>query len=223
MGKLRVGVLISGSGSNLQSIIDHCEAGKLSATVEVVISNNKDAFGLERARRHRIPAVVVDHRKYKDRLDFEKKISDTLDAYGVELVALAGFMRVLTPFFVQKYRWRLMNIHPALLPSFPGIQVQKKALEYGVRFSGCTVHFVDEGTDTGPIIIQAVVPVLQDDTPQSLAERILREEHKIYPKAIQLFAEGRLEVKGRRVFIKDYVAPPDAMLMNPSYDLGLEQ
>jgi len=198
--RLRLGVLVSGRGSNLQAIIDASEAGRIDAAVVIVISDVADAYALDRARAHRIEAAFVDPRHFKTRESFDAAVIDVLRKRDVELVCLAGFMRILSPHFVREFRNRIMNIHPALLPAFPGLHVQRKALQHGAKYSGCTVHFVDEGTDTGPIIIQAVVPVLDNDTEESLSARILRYEHQIYPRAIQLFAEGRLEVRGRRVF-----------------------
>ncbi len=199
---LNIGVLISGRGSNLQAIIDGIERGKVAARISVVVSNNPDAYGLERARKHGIPAVVVDHRKYSTRQEFESVLIERLNEKGVELVVLAGFMRVLTERFLKAFPSRVVNIHPALLPSFPGVGVQAKAVDYGVRFSGCTVHFVNEGVDTGPIIAQAVVPVYPTDTGEVLADRILKMEHQIYPKVIHWIAEGRVRVEGRRVFVE---------------------
>jgi len=196
---LRIGVLASGRGSNLQAIIDAAEAGKLDAAVVVVLSDNAEAYALERARRHRIASAVVDPQAYPTREAFDAALIAALTAHNVELVCLAGYMRVLTSRFIGHFRHRIMNIHPALLPSFPGLHSQRQALHHGVKFSGCTVHFADEGVDTGPIIIQAVVPVFDDDTEESLAARILKFEHQIYPRAIQLYAEGRLKVVGRRV------------------------
>lgn len=197
--KLGIGVLVSGSGSNLQSIIDKAEEGKLDAAIRVVVSNNAGAYALERARKHGIPAVVLDHREYPDRLAFDEAMIAVLKEHDVELVVMAGFMRVLTAPFLQAFPMRVMNIHPALVPSFQGLHGQERAFDYGVKFSGCTVHFADEGVDTGPVIIQAVVPVFDDDTADVLAERILREEHRIYPQAIQYYAEGKLEIVGRKV------------------------
>jgi phosphoribosylglycinamide formyltransferase-1 len=210
-----IGVLISGGGTNLQAIIDAIEAKRLDAAIKLVLSNKSDAHGLTRARRHGIPTEVLDHKSYPSREAYDQAMVDLLRARGVELVALAGFMRLLSPFFIKAYSNRIMNIHPALLPSFPGLQVQKKAVEHGVRFSGCTVHFVNEECDEGPIIIQAVVPVFSDDTDQSLAARILKEEHRIYPRAIQLYAEGRLRVDGRRVIITGNVKDEGAVLIQP--------
>ncbi len=216
MGKtLSIGVLVSGSGSNLQSIIDHIEKGQLSARIHVVVSNNPDAFALSRAEKHGIPAVVIGHQDFPDRERFDRKMIEVLQSYRVDLVVMAGFMRLLTPLFLKTFPLKIMNIHPALLPSFPGLHVQQKAVDYGVRFSGCTVHFADEGVDTGPIIIQAVVPVYCSDTANILAARILKEEHRIYPQAIQLYAEGKLKVVGRKVLIKDHPEIEALPLHNP--------
>jgi len=213
--KVALGVLISGNGSNLQAIINAIESGRLDAEIRIVISNRQDAQGLARAQRHQIPTQVIDHRSHPDREMYDKILIDTLQARQVELVILAGFMRLLSPLFVRLYSNRIMNIHPALLPSFPGLHVQKKAVEYGVRFSGCTVHFVNEECDEGPIIAQAVVPVFAHDTEETLAERILRQEHRIYPSAIQLYSEGRLRVTGRRVVIEGARANEEAALVEP--------
>src|SRR5574340_1232905 len=193
--KVSIGVLVSGSGSNLQAIIDHIEAGALDAEIKVVTSNNPDAYALERCNKHRIYAVVVDHRQFDSRKDYDRQLITILESSGVELVVMAGFMRILSPDFFLAFPRRIMNIHPALLPAFPGVHVQQKAVEYGVKFSGCTVHFADEGVDTGPIIIQSVVPVFEDDTADTLAARILKEEHRIYPQAIQYYAEGRIQIQ----------------------------
>ncbi|MGE5304856.1 MAG: phosphoribosylglycinamide formyltransferase [Alphaproteobacteria bacterium] len=201
-GKLPIGVLISGGGTNLQAIIEAIEAGNLDARIEIVLSNRADAYGLARAKNHGLPTEVLDHKKFASREAFDEVVVEILRARGVELVVLAGFMRLLSPVFVKAFSNRIMNIHPALLPSFPGLHVQKQAVEHGVRFSGCTVHFVNEECDEGPIIIQAVVPVYPDDTEESLAARILKQEHRIYPRAIQLYSEGRLRVEGRRVVVE---------------------
>jgi phosphoribosylglycinamide formyltransferase-1 len=199
--KTRLGVLISGSGTNLQAIIDRSERGELHAEVVCVISNKADAFGLERARKHGITAIHLDHKAFSGRSEYDAALVKTLQDLNVDLVILAGFMRIVTPVLLDAFPNRVMNIHPALLPSFPGLDAQKQALEYGAKLSGCTVHFVDAGTDTGPIILQSAVPVVEGDTVASLSERIHHEEHKLYPAAIQLFAEGRLKVEGRRVII----------------------
>ena len=213
--QLPLGVLISGSGSNLQAIIDAIEAKRLDAVIQVVISNREDAFGLVRARKHNIPTEIVDHRKFPSREAYDQALVEILQERQAELVILAGFMRLLSPVFVRAYSNHAMNIHPALLPAFPGLHVQRKAAEYGVRFSGCTVHFVTEGCDEGPIIIQAVVPVYPDDTEESLSARILKEEHRIYPRAIQLYSEGRLQVSGRRVLVDGLEKDEDQLLVNP--------
>jgi phosphoribosylglycinamide formyltransferase-1 len=199
--KLHIGVLASGSGSNLQAIIDTIENGSLAAEVTCVISNNVSAFALERARRHGIPAIHLDHRNYSGRENYDGAIVETLQSHGVDLVVLAGFMRIITPVLLRAFPAAVMNIHPALLPAFPGLHAQKQALEYGVKITGCSVHFVDAGTDTGPVIIQAAVPVLPDDTEETLSCRILLEEHRIYSEAIRLFAAGRLKLEGRRVVV----------------------
>ncbi|UCF30179.1 MAG: phosphoribosylglycinamide formyltransferase [bacterium] len=201
----KIAVLISGGGSNLQSIIDSVDGGRLNLEIAVVISNKEGVYGLTRAENHNIPAVVVKHSDFSTREDFERRLIEIIDGCGVELVVLAGFMRVLTPLFVNHYHHRIINIHPALLPSFPGTHGQKQAFDYGVRFTGCTTHFVDEGTDTGPIILQAVVPVLPDDNEETLAARILKEEHRIYPESLRLWSEGRLKIAGRKVRIQDPV------------------
>lgn len=198
---LKVGVLISGNGSNLQSIIDHIEKGSLKAVIKIVISNNPDAYGITRAKKHGIPFVVLKNGDFKNKEEFDLELINILKNNCVDLVILAGFMRIITPTLLKAFPQKIMNIHPALLPSFPGIHGQKQALEYGVKISGCTVHFVDEGVDTGPVILQNAVQVFDDDTEETLAARILKEEHKIYPRAIQLFAEGKIEINGRKVRI----------------------
>lgn len=198
---LKIGVLASGNGSNLQSLIDRSTDGTLPAQVACVISNNATAFALERARRHGIPALHLDHRLFSCREAYDEALVDALREYGVELVALAGFMRIITPLLIDAFPNAIMNIHPALLPSFPGLHAQRQAINHGVKIAGCTVHFVDKGTDTGPIICQASVPVMEDDTEDTLSARILVEEHRCYPMAIRLFAEGRLTVLGRKVII----------------------
>ncbi|BCR05168.1 phosphoribosylglycinamide formyltransferase [Desulfuromonas versatilis] len=213
--KLRIGALASGGGTNLQAIIDRCQEGSIDAEIALVISNNPDAGALERARKAGIHCCCIDHRQFPQREDFDRAVVAQLREAGVELVVLAGFMRLISQVFLEAFPGRIMNIHPALLPAFPGLHVQRKALEYGARFSGCTVHFVDGGCDTGPIIIQAVVPVLDDDTEESLSARILQQEHRIYPRAIQLFAEGRLRIEGRRVLVEGPQPPASAALCNP--------
>jgi phosphoribosylglycinamide formyltransferase-1 len=215
MAKLSLAVLISGGGTNLQAIIDAVESGRLDAKIELVLSNKADAYGLTRARNHGIATEILNHKDFPSREAFDAAVVALLQERGVELVALAGFMRLLSPVFVKAYSNRIMNIHPALLPSFPGLQVQQKAIEHGARFSGCTVHFVNDECDEGPIIIQAVVPVFSDDTADTLAARILEQEHRIYPRAIQLYAEGRLRVVGRRVLVAGATKNGDEALIQP--------
>jgi len=210
-----IGVLVSGSGTNLQAIIDEIAAKRLDAKIEVVLSNKADAYGLVRAKNHGIATEVLDHKQFPSREAYDQAVVDLLRARDVELVVLAGFMRLLSPVFVKAYSNRIMNIHPALLPSFPGLHVQKKAVDHGVRFSGCTVHFVNEECDEGPIIIQAVVPVFPDDTDEVLAARILKQEHRIYPRAIQLYAEGKLRVEGRRVLVDGLAKDDSQVLFQP--------
>jgi len=212
---LRVGALASGGGSNIQSIIDHIESGKLHARIVILLSDHPEAGVLRRGERHGIPHQVINPDDFKNRQDHDRAMISVLKENEVDLVVLAGYMRVISPGFVASFPGRIMNIHPALLPSFPGLHVQQKAADYGVRFSGCTVHFVDEGTDTGPIIIQAVVPVLPGDTGETLGARILKQEHRIYPEAIRLFSEGRLRIEGRHVRILDHAVDADPCLINP--------
>ena len=214
--KIRIGVLVSGNGSNLQSIIDSAEAGKLDVEIACVISNNAKAYALERAKRHQIPAFHLDHRSFPTRKAFDTVVVNLLHDHQVQLVVMAGFNRIITSVLLDAFPMSLMNIHPALLPSFPGTNAQQQALEHGVKIAGCTVHFVDEGTDSGPIIIQAAVPAFDYDTEETLSARILAEEHKIFPKAIQLFAEGRLSVQGRKVLIKPPSKSGGDFLENPA-------
>jgi len=187
---LNIGVLISGRGSNLQAIIDACEARDVPARVSLVISNKADAYGLERAKKHNIPTAV---------LTSESEIVRELEKHDVGLVCLAGYMKIVGEALLKKYFGKIINIHPSLLPAFPGLHGQKQAFDYGVKFSGVTVHFVDEGCDTGPIILQDIVPVLDSDTEETLSARILEQEHKLYPLAVKLFAQGKLRIEGRRV------------------------
>ncbi len=216
MSKLRIAVLVSGRGSNLQAIIDNIEKGLLPAEIAVVISDQPEAYSLERARKHNIPAVPLSAKGYKGkREEYDALLVKELRKHQVELVCLAGFMRIITPSLIKAFPNKILNIHPALLPAFPGLHVQKAALKHGVKFSGCTVHFVDEGMDTGPIIIQAVVPVLDNDTEDSLSERILKQEHKIYSRAIQLYAEGRIRIEGRRVIVVNGKTATDDFVINP--------
>lgn len=198
---LRLAVLVSGNGTNLQAIIDRIEAGEINARIVCVVSTAADAFALERARRHDIATVIHCNGSFASRRDYDAALVEILRSHAVELVVLAGFMRILSPVMIDAFPNSIINIHPALLPAFPGLNAQSQALAYGVRFSGCTVHFVDHGTDTGPIILQAVVPVLDSDTEESLSRRILQEEHRIFPEAVRLFVEGKLTLNGRRVRI----------------------
>jgi phosphoribosylglycinamide formyltransferase-1 len=202
-GRLRVGVLASGRGSNLQSILDAALEPDFPAEVTLVISDRDGAFVLERSAAAGIANVFLNPKDHADRAAFDAAMSARLEAAGVELVCLAGYMRILGPAFVRSWSGRLMNIHPALLPAFPGLHAQRQALEYGAKVAGATVHFVDDGVDTGPIILQASVPVRDDDTEDSLSHRILTEEHRLYPEAVRLYALGRLSVVGRRVRIED--------------------
>ncbi|CVK20571.1 phosphoribosylglycinamide formyltransferase [Sporomusa sphaeroides] len=202
MNKTVIGVLASGRGSNLQAIIDAIEAGRLAVTVGVVISDNPEANVLKRLAGSDIPAVCIDRRQFACRQDFEAAVAEELNVRHVELVVLAGFMRILGRYFIDRFAGKIMNIHPSLLPAFPGENAQLQALQYGVKVSGCTVHFVDEGMDTGPIILQEAVPVMEDDTEETLSERILHAEHILYPRALALYCEGRLCMDGRRVYIK---------------------
>jgi phosphoribosylglycinamide formyltransferase-1 len=199
---VNVGVLVSGSGTNLQAILDAQARGELGAArVVVVVSNIAGVRALERAKTAGVATVVLSHKEYASRQAFDEALVATLRRHGVELVALAGFMRLLTPTFLGAFPQRVVNVHPALLPAFPGIHAQKQALDYGARVTGCTVHFVDEGCDTGPIIAQATVPVLDGDDEATLTTRILAEEHRLYPAAIRDIADGRVQVTGRRVTI----------------------
>ena len=199
MSKKNVAVFVSGSGTNLQAIID---ANIEAANIAVVLSNKPDAYALERALNHNIPVEVVDHKEYESRETFEEEIIERLKQYSIDLVVLAGFMRILTSYFVNSYKHRIINLHPALLPSFPGIHTAKQALDYGVKITGVTVHFVDDGVDTGPIILQSVVPVDDNDTEETLLEKVHEEEHRIFPEAVKLFCEDRLSISGRKVIIK---------------------
>ncbi len=199
---INIGVLASGRGTNLQAIIEAVEEGRIDGKICIAISDNSDSYALKRAKQYDIETQYIDFRSFKNREDYDKKVVEYLKEKKIELVILAGYMRILSPFFINAYKNKIMNIHPALLPSFPGLQVQKKAIDHGVKVSGCTVHFVDEGVDSGPIILQKAVEVKDNDTEESLAERILKEEHQIYPRTIQLFSQGRIVIKGRRVSIK---------------------
>lgn len=200
---INIGVLVSGSGTNLLAIIEAVNTGKIDGLIRIVISDKYDAFALRRARFYNIKTNSINPEGFDSREGYDKEIVSILKEKEIELVVLAGYMKILSPYFINAFKDKIMNIHPALLPSFPGLHVQKKAIDYGVKVSGCTVHFVDEGLDSGPIIMQKAVKVKENDTEETLAKRILREEHKIYPRAIQLFAEERLEIIGRKVLIKE--------------------
>jgi phosphoribosylglycinamide formyltransferase-1 len=200
---LRVGVLASGRGSNFRALVMAAESGRIPAAVVVLVADRAGAPVLDIARAHRVEVVVVDPRQHPSREAHEKAVIGVLDERRVGLVCLAGYMRLLTGGFVAHFAGRLLNIHPSLLPAFPGLHPHRQALDHGVRVSGATVHFVDEGVDSGPVVLQVAVPVLPDDTEESLAARILVEEHRIYPEAVRLFAEGRLEIRGRRVDIRE--------------------
>ena len=200
---INIGVLASGSGTNLLAIIEAINAGEIDGVIRIVISDKSDAYALKRARFYNIKTNSINPEGFDNREEYDKEIVSILKEKEVDLVVLAGYMKILSPYFINAYKNKIMNIHPALLPSFTGLHVQKRAIDYGVKVSGCTVHFVDEGLDSGPIIMQKAVKVKEDDTEETLAKRILKQEHKIYPRAIQLFAEERLEIIGRKVFIKE--------------------
>lgn len=202
----RIGVLISGRGSNLQAIIDATRDGRLDAVVAVVVSNRAEALGLQRARDANIPTAVIDHRAFPGREAFERALVDELRRHDVALVCLAGFMRLLGPAFLEAFPNRILNIHPSLLPAFPGLHAQRQAFDYGVKISGATVHLVTAELDAGPIVLQAAVPVRDDDTEDTLAARILVEEHRIYPEAIRIVLDGRWRIEGRRFIVEPAVA-----------------
>jgi phosphoribosylglycinamide formyltransferase-1 len=196
-----IGILISGRGSNMLAIAEACRSGAIPASVRVVVSNIPGAPGLEKASALGIETLTIHHRESRTREEHDAKVAAALHERGVALVCLAGYMRLLSPAFIREFKGRIFNIHPALLPAFSGLHAQKQAVDYGVRVSGVTVHFVDEGLDTGPIVLQSVVPVLQDDTEETLSERILVEEHRAYAEAVRLFFEGKLRIEGRKVRI----------------------
>jgi len=200
---MKIAILISGRGSNMESLARACEADDFPAEVCLVLSNRPDAAGLDKANGFGIDTAVVDHTKFDTKAEFEAAVMRQLESHGAEAICLAGFMRVLSEDFVNAYPERILNIHPSLLPSFPGLHVQQKAIDYGARFSGCTVHFVWPEVDAGPIIVQAAVPIEQDDTEDTLAARILEQEHRAYPLAVRLLAEGRLRIEGRCVVVAE--------------------
>ncbi len=197
----KIAVFLSGRGSNFVAIHDEILAGKINADIELVFSNKKEAPGLEIGQERKLQTLSLNPKEFTTREDYDREIVEEIQKRGIDLICLAGYMRILTSSFCEAFRNKIINIHPALLPSFPGLHVQQKAIDWGVRYSGATVHFVIPEVDMGPIITQAVVPVLQDDTEDTLSERILKEEHKIYPEAVRLYFEGKLEVRDRRVFI----------------------
>ena len=205
--KKRIGVLLSGRGSNFEALAESVEAGRIpNAEIAIVLSNREDAPGIERARARGIAARVIPS-KGLEREAYDRQIVAALEEKGVELVCLAGYMRLLSPYFVRAFPNRILNIHPSLLPAFPGLEAQRQALEHGVKFSGCTVHFVDEHLDAGPIVLQAMVPIEDDDTPETLSARILREEHRIYTEAVRIVLEGRYRIEGRRVLVNSRKGP----------------
>ncbi len=212
---LALGVLLSGSGTNLQALIDAIAAGRLTARIAVVVSNVADAGGLARAQRHGLPTIVLPHRDSASRAAYDARLVEVLRAHGVGLVVLAGFMRLVTPVLLDAYPARVVNVHPALLPAFPGLHAERQALAHGARITGVTVHFVDDETDHGPILAQAAVPILPDDTEERLHARVQRQEHRLYPFAIQLIADGRVRIEGRRVIVSDASCPSDAALASP--------
>jgi len=198
---MKLGVLISGRGSNLQALIDACAQLDFPAQIALVLSNKPNVQGLERAEKAGIPTCVINHRDYPDRQAFDAAMDAELQAAGVELVCLAGFMRIITAWLVERWQGRMLNIHPSLLPAFTGLHIHERVLESGVRFSGCTVHYVCADLDAGPIILQAAVPVLSQDTPETLGARVLESEHRLYPEAVRLIAEGRVRIIGNRTEI----------------------
>jgi phosphoribosylglycinamide formyltransferase-1 len=199
---IRIAVLVSGRGTNLQAIIDAIKNGKIDGAIKIVISDNPDAFALTRAKNNQITTQIVCYKQYKKKREYEQEIMRHLKNHNIDLIVLAGYMRLLGSAFIQEYPHRIMNIHPALLPAFPGLYAQKQAIEYGVKISGCTVHFVDEGIDTGPIILQKAVGVKQSDNEEKLANRILKYEHRLLPEAIQLFAQNKIQIHNNKVYIK---------------------
>lgn len=213
--RLPIGVLISGGGTNLQAIIDAIESGALRAEIRIIFSNTSDAYGLVRAKRHSLPTAVLSHLDFETREAFDQAIVAVLKDNNVELVALAGFMRLLSPVFIRAFPQRILNIHPALLPAFPGLHAPHQALARGVRIAGATVHLVDERMDHGPIVMQAAVPVYPNDTQDSLSARILIQEHRIYPAAIGLFAEGRVQIQDGKVIVRDERRQPQTAFQSP--------
>lgn len=212
---MKLAVLVSGRGSNLQALINACQNDDFPAEIALVLSNKADAYGLERAKQAGIPTAVLSHQDFEDRETFDTAMSEKIEEAGAELVCLAGFMRLLSDGFVRQWRDRLINIHPSLLPAYKGLHVHERMIEEGARFGGCTVHFVRPAMDEGPIIIQAAVPIHPDDTPDELAARILEQEHVIYPAAVKAIAEGRVRVHAETVGIEDHKMP-EGVMINPS-------
>lgn len=201
---INIAVLVSGRGTNLQAIINAIKRDAIAGKIEIVLSDNPGAYALKRAKRNDIKTRVVDYKNFSSKEEYEQEVIQQLDNYKIDLIVLAGYMRILGSGFIEKYRYRIINIHPALLPAFPGLNAQKQALKYGVKISGCTVHFVDEGMDSGPIILQKAIKVKQSDDEESLSKRILKYEHQLLPRAIQLFAQNKIQIlDNRRVHIKD--------------------
>ena len=201
---INIAVLVSGRGTNLQAIINAIKRGAIAGKIKIVLSDNPDAYALKRAKRNDIKARVVNYKSFSGKEEYEQEVIQQLNNYKIDLIVLAGYMRILGSGFIEKYRYRIINIHPALLPAFPGLNAQKQALKYGVKISGCTVHFVDEGMDSGPIILQKAIKVKQSDDEESLSKRILKYEHQLLPRAIQLFAQNKIQIlDNRRVHIKD--------------------
>ncbi|MCK4777894.1 MAG: phosphoribosylglycinamide formyltransferase [Actinomycetia bacterium] len=199
--KPRLGILASGSGTNLQKIIEAVQSGEIPAEISVVISNKEDAYALERARKHNISNLFINPKDFNSRIEYDKELIKILKSYDIDLIVMAGYMLVVTPEFIDTFKNRILNIHPALCPSFPGAYGVKDAFDYGVKVTGVTVHFADAGVDTGPIILQQAVPILEDDTEESLLKRIHEVEYKLFPQAIKLFCQGRLKIEGRKVKI----------------------
>lgn len=216
---INLGVLASGRGSNFQAIIDEINEGKLKASIKLLITDRPDAFAIERAKKNDIKYLYMNPKDFSSKDSYFEAIADELLNHQVELVILAGFMRIVAKPLIDAYPMKIMNIHPAILPSFTGLHGQRKAIQYSVKISGCSVHFVDEGMDTGPVIIQAAVCAHDDDTEESLSKRILKLEHKIYPEAIRLFEQGRIRVQGRTVIISDYIKSDCGYLINPPIQL----
>jgi phosphoribosylglycinamide formyltransferase-1 len=221
---LPIAVLISGSGTNLDAIIQAIDEKRLDARITVVISNNPDAYGLERAKAHDLSYRVIDHGDFSSREEFDGVLAEAVQESGAQAVILAGFMRILSSKFIASYSGKILNIHPAILPSFAGSNAQRQQADFGVRLAGCTVHFVDEKMDHGPIVIQAVIPVYPDDNGDTLSSRILEYEHRIYPQAIQWLAQGRLTIEGRKVVVenagKTSALPENGVLINPPLEEG---